>query len=161
MSYRQINYSCQETGQVFFNLFSYIDMNEFWIWIYRVATYAWIKKEDKYLIAQRSFKESFMPWYWSLVWWKLETNWWYNVLEDNLQKEILEEVWIEVWDVQFIWNYCDISRSIVYIVYAAERRSWEAKPLDDMDDIRRLTVEELKTFKDDNLFSTYLPFINK
>lgn len=136
-------------------------MSEFWIWIYRIATYAWIKKGDKYLIAQRSLKEEFMPGYRSLVGWKLETDWWYNVLENNLQKEILEEVWIEVWNIQLIWNYCDISRSIIYMIYLSERKYWEVIPLEDTDDVKWLTIDELTTFKDNNLFTTYLPFINK
>lgn len=131
--------------------------------VHLIVTNARIKKDNKYLIAQRSFSDNYMPWYRSIVGWKMEIDNWYDVLEKNLEKEILEEVWLKVTNIKFVWNYYlnKDNRKCLYLTFICDWLSWEAIPLEDMNDVKWLTIDELKTFKDNNLFTTYLPFINK
>ncbi len=138
-------------------------MNQFWPWIYLIVTNARIQKDDKYLIAQRSLNEKHYPWYWTIVWWKLEAQNWHNVLEENLKKEILEEVWIHVTEIKFLWNYYinQDNRKCLYITFWCKRLSWEAQALEDTENIQRLTLEELKNFKEPSFLQNYLSYIAK
>lgn len=130
-------------------------------WEHLVVTNARIKKDNKYLIAQRSFKEKYYPWIWTIVWWKLEVESWYNVLEENLKKEILEEAWIQVTEIKFLWNYYmnQEHRKCLYITFICKRLSWEAKALDDTEDVKRLTLDELKNFKENNFLDIFIQYI--
>ena len=130
-------------------------------WEHLIVTNARIKKDNRYLIAQRSLKEKYYPWYWTMVWWKLEIENWYNALEENLKKEILEEVWIQVTEIKFLWNYYmnQDNRKCLYITFICKRLSWEEQALEDTEQIKRLTLQELKDFKEDNFFNVFLPYI--
>lgn len=126
-----------------------------------VITNAWIQKWDKYLIAQRSLTDRNMPWYRSMVGWKLEWVTWPNCLQINVQREIKEEVWIEVENLKIIWNNIEQKPkwNVLYITFLCQRKSGEAQPLEDMEQIKRLTKEEIFAFDQPNLFElrkTYL-----
>lgn len=131
-------------------------------WIHLVVTDAWIQKWDKYLITQRSKNDPYKPGYRWIVGWKLDYQEWYDILQKNLKKEIQEEVGIEINDdIKIIWNFMRKTQTtVLYLTFLCMWKSWEAKPLDDTDDVKWLTLEELKSFSEPNIFQEFLPYIS-
>lgn len=130
--------------------------------IHLVVTNAWIQKDNKYLVAQRSLEDNYKPWFRSIVWGKLDYTDWNNALEQNIIKEIKEEVWIEVDDVKMIWNRMwKTKTTVLYITFLCKRKSWDAQALDDTEKVERMTIEEMQNFKEPNFFKDYLNYIQK
>jgi len=122
--------------------------------LFLVTVWAWIKKDDTYLIHQRALNDRVRPGERAIPWGKLEADpgdWW---LEKNLSKEIEEEVWLQIKNPKLIHNYIrptfDNKGNRLRLMYHCERASGEAQALDDTNDIMRLTIDELKTFTPTN-----------
>lgn len=82
-------------------------------YLHEVAITAIIKKGNKYLIIRRSPNKKRFPGMWTVPGGRLEPNdylklpkdtkdWWYNVLEKTLKREVLEEVGIEIKNIEYV-----------------------------------------------------------
>jgi len=137
------------------------DFDDIKEWIHLVITNAWIQKWDKYLIAQRSKTDPYKPGYRWLVGWKLDYKEWYDILQNNVKKEIQEEVWIEVDNIKLIGNFMTTTKNtIIYTTFHCLWKSGEARALEDTEDIKWLNLEELKLFDEPNIFKEFLPYIS-
>lgn len=123
-----------------------------------------IRKSDKYLIAQRALDDNYSPGHWSIVGGKVDAIEGKDTLQANLKKEILEEVGLEINDeMTLIGNEMEVSsenKTVLYLTFLCERKSWEAKALEDTNAIRRVTREEIQTFDESNILhmrKEYLP----
>lgn len=88
-------------------------------YLHEVAITAIIVKDGKYLIIQRSPNKKRFPSMWTVPGGKLETNdylalpkdtkdYWYNVLEKTLRREIKEEVGLEVSDIEYLTSLATV-----------------------------------------------------
>ena len=115
-----------------------------------VFTEAWIKKDDKYLLAKRSSQDDqawgtrAVPWGKIEIWAGSEN----NIIENTLKREVLEEVWIEIFDtLRYLhsWSFFRSSwHHVIGISFLATYASWEAKPLEDQEEVKWVTLEEMK-----------------
>jgi len=78
-----------------------------------------IVKDDKYLITRRSPNKRRFPGKWTVPGGKLETddytnlpkdteNYWYNVLEQVLRREVREEVGLDIKDIEYVTSLATV-----------------------------------------------------
>ncbi|MBI2175165.1 MAG: NUDIX domain-containing protein [Parcubacteria group bacterium] len=131
-------------------------------YLHEVAITAIIVRNGKYLITRRSANKKRFPRMWTVPGGKLETNdyislpkdttdYWYNVLEKVLRREVKEEVGLDILNIVYVTSlatiHSDGNPSLV-ISCLADYQSGEIilKP-DETDDFRWVTLEEAKTFQ--------------
>jgi len=119
---------------------------------------AWIKKGNEYLLAKRSSKDDQAAGKWAVPWGKVDMELEENIIEKALKREIMEEVWIEVHDrLQFFSSRSFVRSSghhVVALSFIAEYKSWEALALEDQDEVRWVTIEQMKLLFDDHWTET-------
>ena len=82
-------------------------------YLHEVVITAMVIKDGKYLITKRSLKEKRFPGMWTVPGGRLDTgdyinlpkdteNYWYNVLEKTLRKEVKEEAGIEINHIEYV-----------------------------------------------------------
>ncbi len=87
--------------------------------LHEVAITAIIIKDGKYLITRRSKSKKRFPGMWTVPGGKLETNdyinlekdttdYWYNVLERVLRREVLEEVGVEIDNIEYLTSLATV-----------------------------------------------------
>jgi len=111
-----------------------------------VNTAAWIQKGDKFLLAQRALRDNYRPGERSIPGGKLEWSLDEKSLEKNIQREIKEEIGIEVEsDMVFLDNYNFQARTIyaLNIIFLCQRKSGDAQALEDTEAIKWMTLDEL------------------
>lgn len=118
-----------------------------------VAVTAIIKNKDKYLLAKRSAKDPQAGGMWSFPGGKVDNEVGRGVIEQSLKKEVMEEVGLEIEDhVEFIYDDAFIRVSghhVIMMTFLCFYKSGEAKPLEDQEEVRWLTISELKSIKDE------------
>lgn len=123
----------------------------------------WIKKWDKFLLARRSQKDDQAAWKWSTPGWKVEMEVEKNIVENTIKREVMEEVWIEIENIEYLSSRAFIRSSwhhVIGLSFLCDYKSWEAKPLEDHDEIKWANIDEMKTMLDEyyweviNLLST-------
>src|SRR3989344_3822630 len=88
-------------------------------YLHEVAITAIVVKDGKYLIIKRSPNKKRFPNMWTVPGGKLETldytslpkdtkEYWYNVLEKTLAREVREEVGIEIKDVEYVTSLATV-----------------------------------------------------
>ena len=88
-------------------------------YLHEVAITAIVVKEGKYLITRRSAKKKRFPGMWTVPGGKLETNdylklpkdtenYWYNVLERTLRREVKEEVGIDIANIAYVTSLATV-----------------------------------------------------
>lgn len=88
-------------------------------YLHEVAITAIIQKGNKFLITKRSLTKKRFPGYWTVPGGKLETkdyinldketkDYWYNVLERTLQREVYEEVGLKIKNVNYLTSLATI-----------------------------------------------------
>ncbi len=118
---------------------------------------AWIRKGDTYLLAKRSSKDDQAAGKRAVPWGKVDMELESNIIENSLKREIMEEVGVEVENFTFLMSRSFIRSSghhVVALSFITEYKSGEAKPLEDQDEVRRVTIEEMKTLFDDHRTDT-------
>lgn len=129
--------------------------------LHEVVITAIIVKDNKYLIIRRSPNKKRFPGMWTVPGGKLDTgdyvnypkdteNYWYNVLERTLKREVSEEVGIEIKNVEYVTSlatvHADGNPSLV-ISCIADYDSGEVKlQEDEAEDYAWVTVEEAKNY---------------
>lgn len=126
-------------------------MKETDINIHVVAVSAIVKKGNKYLIARRSVSDPQAGGQWSFPGGKVDLETGDSVIEKTLRKEILEEVGIKIKDyVEFICDDAFVRVSghhVVMMTFLCFYQSGKAKPLEDQEEIRWLTIREMLKMK--------------
>jgi 8-oxo-dGTP diphosphatase len=93
-----------------------MEINKF---LYEVVMAAVIVKDGKYLITRRSKEKKRFPGMWTIPGGKLDTgdyaelpkdteNYWYNVLEKTLRREVKEEVGIEIDNIEYVTSFATV-----------------------------------------------------
>lgn len=88
-------------------------------YLHEVAITAIIVKDNKYLITKRSMNKRRFPGMWTVPGGKMETNdylklpkdtkdYWYNVLERTLRREVKEEVGIDIEHIEYITSLATV-----------------------------------------------------
>ncbi|TSC76780.1 MAG: hypothetical protein G01um101433_669 [Parcubacteria group bacterium Gr01-1014_33] len=86
--------------------------------LFKVVITAIVRKDEKYLILKRSPHERKFPSRWTVPGGKLTTedyihlakdtpNYWYNVLERTLRREVKEEAGIEIENIRYVTSLAD------------------------------------------------------
>lgn len=87
--------------------------------LHEVVITAIIVKDSRYLITRRSLNKKRFPGMWTVPGGKLETNdyinlpketkdYWYNVLEKVLKREVLEEVGLEIKNIEYVTSLATV-----------------------------------------------------
>lgn len=112
-----------------------------------------VHKDDKFLIAQRSFKDDQAAGQWSFPGGKVEITDGMGIVEETLKREVLEEVGIEIGDnFVFIGSSAFVRSSghhVVSLTFVCDYKSGEAQALEDQNAVGWYTLDELE--KLDNL----------
>jgi ADP-ribose pyrophosphatase YjhB (NUDIX family) len=121
--------------------------------VYKVIVKGWIKKGDKFLLAQRGSKEAHHAGVWSLPGGNVESNIEEYALESTLKREIKEEIGVEVEDrMVLIFNNSFVKESdgskVMNLTFLTEWKSGAAQALEDTSDVKWLTLEELNQLSD-------------
>lgn len=114
---------------------------------------AWIKKDNKYLLAKRSSKDDQAAGKWAVPGGKVDMELESNIIENSLKREVMEEVGIEIDNVQFLTSRSFIRSSghhVVALSFVVNYKSGEVKPLEDQDEVRWVTFEEMDILLDDH-----------
>lgn len=124
---------------------------------YVVAVFALIQKGDKYLIAKRSSDDPQAGGMWSVPGGKVDLDEGREVLEKNLQREVKEEVGIEIEDeVTLIGNggFTQVSgHHVVGLTFLCKWKGGAAKPLEDQEEVRWMTLPEILEFNELPLYT--------
>ena len=117
-----------------------------------IAVTAIVKKGDKYLLAKRSMDDDQAPGEWSIPGGKVEKAVGERRLEETLKKEVMEEVGIEIKnEVKLIYNDAFIRSSgdhVVMLTFLCDWKKGAAKPLEDQEEVRWLTLSEILAMND-------------
>ncbi len=114
---------------------------------------AWVKKWDKYLLAKRSSKDDQAAGKRAVPGGKVDMELESDIVEKALMREVKEEVGIEVQNFQFLASRSFIRSSghhVVALSFVADYKSGEAMPLEDQDEVRRVSVDEMENLFDDH-----------
>lgn len=130
-------------------------------YLHEVAITAIIVKDGKYLIARRSLNKRRFPGKWTVPGGKMETNdylllpketkdYWYNVLERTLKREVKEEVGIDINNIEYVTSLATVhqdgSPSLV-ISCIADYINGEVKlQEEEMDEYAWVSLEEVKNY---------------
>lgn len=123
------------------------------ITLHVVFVEAWIKKGEKYLIAQRSLKDDQAAGQWAAPGGKVDLEVEDDIIENTLKREILEEVGVEVEDeLELVASKSFIRSSgdhVVGLSFLVEYKSGEAQPLEDQEQVMWASKEEMKELMPD------------
>jgi len=130
-------------------------------YLHEVAITTIVVKDDKYLITRRSLNKKRFPGMWTVPGGKMETSdylqlpkdtkyYWYNVLERTLQRELKEEVNIEVDNIKYITSLATIHTDGIpslVISCMADYISGDIKlQKDELDQYGWVSLEEAKNY---------------
>ena len=130
--------------------------------LFRIVTSAVIHNNDgKFLLAQRSAKDSNLPNFWAIPAGHVEfdqTN--VETLEDNLKREVMEEIGVEINNIQYLDSngWVDPEYKKITIAFLCTIKSGEPKPLDETQAVKWLSFSELEKL---NLAPNVLRVITK
>lgn len=113
----------------------------------------YVFKDDKLLLAQRSYDEGHLPGYWAVPGGKVDipNKITYNLLESTVRREIREEVGIEVEETMTLLINNNFVRTdgqhVIAINFACTYKSGTPQPLEDTVDVQWVTHSELPSLK--------------
>lgn len=117
-----------------------------------VLVNAVVEKNGKILVSQRSLEETHDPGKWTIPGGKVERtegNVW-NIIEKTLAGEVREETGVEIEDHAILLANNTFIRStgqhVVALIFLCHWKSGEAKALEDTNDVRWITREEITNF---------------
>ncbi|QQG43098.1 MAG: NUDIX domain-containing protein [Candidatus Daviesbacteria bacterium] len=129
--------------------------------LHEVAITAIIHRGPKYLIIQRSRSKKRFPTKWTVPGGKLETSdytslpkdtkdYWYNVLEKTLRREVKEEVGIEIKDVEYLTSLATVHQdgapSLVISCLAKYKKGKVKLQPEEADDFAWVTLKEARKY---------------
>ncbi|SRR3990172_9833014 len=117
-----------------------------------VAVFAFVEKDGKILLAKRSVNDPQAPGVWSVPGGKVDLEEGRGILESTLKREVMEEVGIEIEDEVILIENDGFTRvsghHVVGLTFLCKWKSGKAKPLEDQEEVRWFTKEELKNFSE-------------
>lgn len=129
--------------------------------LHEVVTTAIIVKDGKYLITRRSLSKKRFPGMWTVPGGKLETDdyinlpkdtkdYWYNVLEQVVRREVREEVGLEIENIEYVTSlatvHADGAPSLVISTMADYVDGDVRLQEDETDKYEWVSLEEAKSF---------------
>lgn len=114
---------------------------------------AWVKKDNKYLLAKRSSKDDQVAGKWAIPGGKVDMEIESNIIENSLEREVMEEVGVKVSNPKFFASRSFIRSSghhVVGLSFLLDYEAGEAQPLEDQDEVRWVTFEEMEVLLDDH-----------
>ncbi|MBI2063332.1 MAG: NUDIX domain-containing protein [Candidatus Yanofskybacteria bacterium] len=130
--------------------------------LHEVAITAIIVKDGKYLITRRSFNKKRFPGMWTVPGGKLETDdyinlpkdttdYWYNVLEKVLRREVKEEVGLDITNIAYVTSLATVhgdgNPSLVISCLADYQSGDVVLQPDETDQFQWVTLEEAVNYK--------------
>jgi len=126
--------------------------------LFKVVITAIVVKDGKYLVLQRAAWEKKFPSRWTVPGGKLSTedyihlpkdtpDYWYNVLEKTLRREVGQEAGIEIKNIRYVTSLADARQGddpSLVISCLADYASGDVKMDDSMVDHRWVSLEEAK-----------------
>ena len=134
------------------------NMNQY---LHEVVITAIIYRDDRYLIIQRSPTKKRFPNQWTIPGGRLEVedysltqketkDYWYNVLEKALQREVLEEVGIKIADIDYLTSLATIHKdgapSLVISCIAGYKSGKIKLQEEEAQDFAWVTLKEAKKY---------------
>lgn len=131
-------------------------------YLHEVAITAIIVKDGKYLITRRSLSKKRFPGMWTVPGGKLETDdyinlpkdttdYWYNVLEKVLRREVKEEVTLDISGITYVTSLATVhgdgNPSLVISCLANYESGEVTLKADETDEFKWVTLEEAKTYQ--------------
>lgn len=131
-------------------------------YLHEVAITAIIVKDSKFLIIKRSANKKRFPNMWTVPGGKLETkdyldlpkdttDYWYNVLEKTLAREVKEEVGLEIENVQYVTSLATIHKdgapSLVISCLADFKSGEVVLQKEEADEYQWVSLEEAKSYE--------------
>ncbi len=130
-------------------------------YLHEIAITAIVVKDGKYLITKRSMAKKRFPGMWTVPGGRLETkdftefkkdtaDYWYNVLERVLRREVREEAGIEIKNIEYVTSLAalhpDGASSIVISCMADYDRGKVVLQEGETDEYAWITLEEVKNY---------------
>lgn len=130
-------------------------------YLHEVAITAIIVKDDKYLITRRSPNKKRFPGMWTVPGGKLETadyinlpkdttDYWYNVLEKVLRREVKEEVGLDITNIVYVTSLATVhgdgNPSLVISCLADYESGEVTLKTDETDEFKWVSLEESKGY---------------
>lgn len=116
-----------------------------------VAVFGIIQKGKKYLLARRSSNDPQAGGEWSIPSGKVEIEESVGIIEKTLKREIMEEVGIRIQnDIVLLGNgsFTRVSgHNVIALTFLCKWKSGIARPLEDQEEIKWMTLEEINKFK--------------
>lgn len=110
-----------------------------------------IKKDNKYLLSQRSLKDEQAPGVWTFPGGKVEINSMEreeNTIEDALKREVMEETGVEIEDkIKYLHSdgFVRVSGDhVIGIYFLVNYKSGTPRPLEDQEQVKWLTLKEIE-----------------
>jgi 8-oxo-dGTP diphosphatase len=117
-----------------------------------VAIFAFVEKDGKILLAKRSSDDPQAGGQWSIPGGKIDMNEGSGIVLKTLKKEVVEEVGIEIKDdIRLVWDegFRRVSgHHVVGMTFLCKWKKGIAKALEDQEEVRWVSKEELKKFPD-------------
>ena len=128
--------------------------------LFEIVTTAIIIRDVKYLITQRSMTKKRFPGMWTVPGGHLETedyealpkdteNYWYNVLEQVLKREVKEEVGLDIKNIKYLTSLAfereDGIPTLIVSLYA-DNDGDEIVLSDELSDYKWVNLEEAKSY---------------
>lgn len=107
---------------------------------------AWIRKEDKFLVAKRSLDDDQAAGAWAVPGGKVDMEVEQDIVERTLKREVKEEVGLEVKNPVYFSSDSFIRSSghnVVVLSYLLDYVSGKAKPLEDQEEVKWVQLNEL------------------
>jgi len=135
-----------------------MNQNQF---LHEIAITAIVIKDNKYLIIRRSKNKKRFPGRWTVPGGKLETsdytilprdtkNYWYNVLEKTLKREVAEEVGIKIGNIEYVTSLATVHKdgnpSLVISCMADYISGKVTLQEDESDDFAWVSLKEAKKY---------------
>lgn len=108
-----------------------------------------VDEEGRFLLGKRSMDEDVFPGLWSVPGGKVEHGDGtpvHDVLEKNVQKEIKEEVGVDVEVDDYIQSHSD-GKNKIYIIFKGHITDGTPEPLDETEEVRWFSFDELEPEK--------------
>ena len=130
--------------------------------LHEIVITAIIVKDGKYLITRRSSNKKRFPGMWTVPGGKLEisdylnlpkdtTDYWYNVLEKVLRREVKEEVGLDIANIAYVTSlatvHSDGNPSLVISCLADYQSGEVTLKSDETDEFNWVNLEEAKTYQ--------------
>src|SRR3989344_5588883 len=130
--------------------------------LHEVAITAMVVKDGKYLITRRVLSKKRWPGKWTVPGGKMETSdytslpkdtneCWYNVLETVVRREVREEVWLEIKNIEYVTSLATIDKEGIPVFIISCMADWESGEVvlqeSETDKYAWISLEEAKDYE--------------